>query len=106
MLGGSDRSYARVAAATFVLLSCPMLLTQCVIPDCTGNRRYWQFFFPCDKRENVGMANLPALPHFFYFNLGILAAVGTKAMGEKLDAWKEQLPSLSRRRDFLPSVVA
>jgi hypothetical protein len=107
MLGDSSRSNVRLAAAALVLLTFPMLLTHCVVPDCTGNRRYWQFWFPCDKREPVGMANLPALPHFFYFNIGILAAVGTKAAGEKLDAWREQLPTLSRSAALrLPSVVA
>lgn len=106
LLGDSSRSRVRMAAATVVLLSFPLLLTQCVISDCTGNRRYWQFFFPCDKRENIGMANLPALPHFFYFNFGILAAVGTKALGEKLDMWKDELPTLSRRSNWLPSFVA
>jgi len=106
MLGDSNRTPARVAGAAFVMLSFPLLLTQCVVPDCTGNKRYWQFFIPCDKRENVGMANLPALPHFFYFNLGVLAAVGTKALGERLDAWRSELPSLSRRRDWLPALAA
>jgi len=107
LLGDSSRSAMRLAGAAVVLLTFPMLLTHCVVPDCTGNARYWQFFFPCDKREPVGMANLPALPHFFYFNLGILGAVLTKAAGEKLDAWSGSvLPTLSRRRDWLPSLVA
>merc|ERR1719213_1298501 len=82
MLGDSNRTPVRVAGAAFVMLSFPLLLTQCVVPDCTGNKRYFQFFIPCDKREPMGMANLPALPHFFYFNLGVLAAIGTKHFGE------------------------
>lgn len=100
------RGYGRLVLATFVLLTAPMLLTQWVVDDCTVNRRYYQFLFLCDKREPIGMANLPALPHFFYFNLGVLAAVGIKAAGEKLDASAAELPGLTRRaREMLPAVV-
>jgi len=73
-----------------------LMLTQMVIPDCTGMKRYWQFILPCDKRESGGMANLPALPHFFYFNLGVLAAVGVKHFADYLDRAITQLPGVSR----------
>lgn len=81
---GTTLGRCKVAATSAFLLLFPMVLTQCVVADCTGNARYWQFMLPCNKREAVGMANLPALPHFFYFNLGVLAAVGTQQLGEHL----------------------
>jgi len=81
---GTTNGRVRFALTAFAMLAGPMLLTKCVVADCTGYGRYWQFVLPCDKREPVGMANLPALPHFFYFNLGVLAAVGTHNFGEAL----------------------
>jgi hypothetical protein len=75
---GTTRGRVRLAAGCVVLVVAPLLLTKLVVPDCTGNKRYFMFFLPCDKREPVGMANLPGLPHFFYFNLGVLAAVGIR----------------------------
>lgn len=67
---------ARCATAAAAMLCGPLLLTFLVVPDCSGPtlRRYTQVFLNCDKRDPVGMANLPALPHAFYFNMGMLGA--------------------------------
>lgn len=69
----------------FLMLALPLMLTWFVIPDCTGMKRYMQVFLVCDKREPVGMVNLPALPHFFFFNLGVLASVGLQKLKPKLN---------------------
>lgn len=79
---GTTKGRITFAVTAGCMLLAPLLLTKLVVPDCTGTRRYFQFFLPCDKRDSVGMANLPALPHFLYFNLGVLAAVGTRYASE------------------------
>lgn len=84
---GTTKGRFQCAVFVGLMITFPLLLTKMVMPDCTGNRRYFQFFLPCDKREPSGMANLPALPHFFYFNLGVLSAVATKHVGDLGIQW-------------------
>jgi hypothetical protein len=91
---GTPRGRVRFAAGCVSLVVVPLLLTKLVVPDCTGNKRYFMFFLPCDKREPVGMANLPGLPHFFYFNLGVLAAVFIKYGADRFEKMTEQLSSV------------
>jgi hypothetical protein len=98
----SAGSRVRFAAGCVALVFAPLLLTKAVVPDCTGNARYFQFFLPCDKRDAVGMANLPALPHFFYFNLGVLAAVGVKHAAEQLECLVQQI---SKPRQLLETPI-
>lgn len=58
----------------FTMLAVPLILSFCILPDCTGNSvKYLNYLFECSVREQFA-PNLPALPHLFYFNLGILAA--------------------------------
>jgi hypothetical protein len=99
--GATTVGRVRFAGGCAALVVAPLLLTQAVVPDCTGNARYFQFFLPCNKRDPVGMANLPALPHFFYFNLGVLAAVGVKYAAEQL----ESLVQLSKPRQLLSTPI-
>jgi len=90
----------RFAFGALFMIFAPLLITKMVVADCTGNGRYFQFFLPCDKREASGMANLPALPHFFYFNIGVVAAVAVKLFGECLDSTASQLPGLNTLAKF------
>jgi hypothetical protein len=70
-LAHQSRAVRLATAAT--LLVVPLLITFYHVHDCTGNRKYIQFFLPCDVRE-AWTANLCGLPHLFYFNLGLLAS--------------------------------
>lgn len=80
-------------ACAFAMLAMPLALTYCIIPDCTGSVKYLNYLFECSVREQFA-PNLPALPHLFYFNLGVLAsryAIGTEEamkFGAKL-VWKK-----------------
>jgi len=58
-----------------VMLFAPLGLTRCVVADCTGFKKYLNYFLECSVRE-LWSPNLPALPHLFYFNLGILLSRG------------------------------
>lgn len=56
-----------------LLLILPLCLTFFVVHDCTGRRKYINMFLACDQRE-AWSANLAALPHLFYFNIGLICA--------------------------------
>merc|ERR1719253_1252122 len=75
----------RLIAAIAIMIGTPLLLTFTVVPDCSGAslRRYVQVFLNCEKRDPVGMANLPALPHAFYFNMGLLGAAAMHRFQKK-----------------------
>jgi hypothetical protein len=75
----------RLVAAVGAMIGAPLLLTFAVVPDCSGPslRRYVQVFLNCEKRDPVGMANLPALPHAFYFNMGLLGAAAMARFQKK-----------------------
>lgn len=62
----------RDGAILAVVLS-PLLFTFLVLPDCTGNMRWAQFFMVCQKRD-PDTPSLPALPHLLDFGIGILLA--------------------------------
>lgn len=66
----SSWTYRRAACAA-VMLFVPLGFTRCVVWDCTGLRKYMNYFLECTNREPYA-PNLPALPHLFYFNLGVL----------------------------------
>lgn len=61
-----------------VMLLAPLVLTQCIVEDCTGRRKYINYFLECTHRD-VYAPVLPALPHLFYFNLGVLLSRSVKA---------------------------
>jgi len=56
----------------FLLLG-PLTLTRLIVTDCTGMRKYFGYFFECTIRDAWSPV-LPALPHLFYFNMGLLLA--------------------------------
>lgn len=64
----------RDGACLAIVLS-PILLTLVAIPDCTGNMRWAQWLFVCDKRD-LDTPTLPALPHLIDFGIGVLVASG------------------------------
>jgi len=64
--------FRRDVACVALVLS-PLLLTLVALPDCTGNMRWAQWFFVCDKRD-PDTPSLPALPHLFDFGVGVLLA--------------------------------
>lgn len=66
-----DRSILIRIAFAIIMLLVPMKLTQIVIEDCTGLRKYAGYFLECTKRDPFAPV-LPALPHLFYFNMGII----------------------------------
>lgn len=63
----------RICFCVLILLLGPLALTRLIVPDCTGLRKYFGYFFECTLREAWSPV-LPALPHLFYFNLGLLLA--------------------------------
>lgn len=80
----------------FAMLAVPLALSFCILPDCTGSSKYLNYLFECNVRAPFA-PNLPALPHLFYFNLGMLAAryireteeavkIGAKVVWKKLAA--------------------
>lgn len=79
-------SRKRVVATVFIMLGGPILMTFMVVPDCSGPslRRYLQYLVVCDKRDALGMASFPVLPHCLYFNAGlVLAAITAKLFPQK-----------------------
>mmetsp|Transcript_24248 Transcript_24248/g.68765 ORF Transcript_24248/g.68765 Transcript_24248/m.68765 type:complete len:460 (-) Transcript_24248:82-1461(-) len=74
----SSSSLWRRYLCAAVMLLAPLCLTQFVINDCTGLRKYYNYFFECNARE-LWSPNLPALPHLFYFNLGVLLSRAAEA---------------------------
>mmetsp|Transcript_127908 Transcript_127908/g.239218 ORF Transcript_127908/g.239218 Transcript_127908/m.239218 type:complete len:469 (+) Transcript_127908:146-1552(+) len=77
--GFASPSLWRRASLVFALLCVPLAFTQVIIPDCTGARKYLNYFFECTSREQFAPV-LPAVPHLFYFNLGILFARSARAL--------------------------
>jgi len=88
-----DATEFQQGACAFAMLATPLALTYCILPDCTGSAKYLNYLFECGVRDSFA-PNLPALPHLFYFNLGVLAsryATGTEEamkVGGKL-VWKK-----------------
>lgn len=56
-----------------ILLLVPLSLTFLHVEDCTGTRKYINMLLECTKREPWS-ANICALPHLFYFNLGLISS--------------------------------
>lgn len=56
-----------------LLLILPLCLTFFSVQDCTGRRKYINMFLACHQRE-AWSANLSALPHLFYFNIGLICS--------------------------------
>mmetsp|Transcript_86462 Transcript_86462/g.242064 ORF Transcript_86462/g.242064 Transcript_86462/m.242064 type:complete len:481 (-) Transcript_86462:21-1463(-) len=75
--------------AVALLLVGPLALTRIVVLDCTGVRKYVNYFFECYARE-LWSPNLPALPHLFYFNLGLLLS---RCAGACTSRWASGLPA-------------
>mmetsp|Transcript_51994 Transcript_51994/g.111342 ORF Transcript_51994/g.111342 Transcript_51994/m.111342 type:complete len:440 (-) Transcript_51994:80-1399(-) len=71
-----------------VMLLGPLLLTQFVVQNCTGERKYIMFFLECNIRD-AWTCNLPALPHLFNFNLGVLLARLSAREDKKLKEGQE-----------------
>lgn len=67
-----DNTLRCCMCAAFLLLG-PLALTRLVVHDCTGMRKYFGYMFECTLRDAWSPV-LPALPHLFYFNLGLLLA--------------------------------
>lgn len=73
----------RRAGCVAALILVPLALTQFWIQDCTGNRKYLAYLFECTIKEPYSPV-LPALPHLFYFNLGVLASRYVRYIGAEL----------------------
>jgi len=56
-----------------LMLILPLCLTFFTVQDCTGRRKYINMFLACHQRE-AWNANLSALPHLFYFNIGLICS--------------------------------
>jgi hypothetical protein len=68
---GHENAWRRGGCVAAMLLG-PLALTKLWIQDCTGSRKYWGYILECTNREAYSPV-LPALPHLFYFNIGVLA---------------------------------
>lgn len=73
----------RRAGCVAALILGPLLLTQFWVQDCTGNKKYLAYLFECTNREAYSPV-LPALPHLFYFNIGVLASRYIRYVGDEL----------------------
>jgi len=80
----SEYGGMRVFTAAMLLL-LPLVLTQVVVPDCSGLKKYLGYVFVCHVREPYSPV-LPGLPHLFYFNLGVLLSRYIKALSADLKA--------------------
>jgi len=80
----SDRPARCCLCAAFLLLG-PLALTRLVVNDCTGMRKYFGYLFECTIREAWSPV-LPALPHLFYFNMGLLLARFVRSVDANLKA--------------------
>jgi len=80
----SDRP-ARCCLCVVFLLLGPLALTRLVVNDCTGMRKYFGYIFECTVREAWSPV-LPALPHLFYFNMGLLLARFVRSVDSDLKA--------------------
>lgn len=78
----------RRAGCAAALLLVPLALTQFWIVDCTGNRKYLGYLFECTYREAYAPV-LPALPHLFYFNMGVLASRYMRYIGAELKSGRD-----------------
>jgi hypothetical protein len=63
----------RCFVTVLALLLGPLALTKVIVTDCTGGRKYFGYFFECTLRDAWSPV-LPAFPHLFYFNMGLLLA--------------------------------
>merc|ERR1719387_1294632 len=61
------------------------MLTWCVVPDCTGLKKYLGYLLECTLREPYSPV-LPGLPHLFYFNLGVLLSRSMKSLAASIKA--------------------
>lgn len=86
--GLSSPSLWRRSAMVLAMLGLPLAMTQFIIFDCTGRRKYLNYFFECTNREMFAPV-LPAVPHLFYFNLGVLFARGVRALSGELQQGKQ-----------------
>lgn len=75
----SAPSWWRRSACAAMMLLVPLGFTSFAIQDCTGNRIYLNYFLECNARE-AWAPNLAALPHLFYFNLGVLLSRGVRSL--------------------------
>lgn len=66
-------------ACIAIMLLAPLAIARCIIPDCTGPKRYLGYLFECNVKDPWS-PNLPSFPHLFYFNLGILLARSVRAI--------------------------
>lgn len=66
-----------------MMLVLPLMLTRLIVKDCTGIKKYFGYFFECTMREAWSPV-LPAFPHLFYFNIGILLARGVRCLDADL----------------------
>jgi len=75
----------RRGLCALLLLLGPLALTRLIVNDCTGVRKYFGYFFECTQREAWSPV-LPAFPHLFYFNMGLLLARFMRSLDADLKA--------------------
>lgn len=76
------------AVTVVMMLLLPLLLTFCVVPDCTGLKKYIGYVLPCHTREPYSPV-LAGLPHLFYFNMGVLLSRYMKGIAADMKAGAE-----------------
>jgi len=80
--------WTRVSAAS-ILIFTPCAFALFSVRDCTGMKKYLNYFLECSMREGWS-SNLPALPHLPYFFLGLVIsravreAMATMANGQRV----------------------
>lgn len=79
--------WARASTVALMLLG-PLVLTFCVVPDCTGMKKYLGYILACHLREPYSPV-LPGLPHLFYFNMGVLLSRYMKGIAADTKAGAE-----------------
>jgi len=75
----------RCCLSVLLLLLGPLALTKLIVTDCTGTRKYFGYFVECTYRDAWSPV-LPALPHLFYFNMGLLLARVVRSVDADLKA--------------------
>jgi len=75
----------RCCLCVIFLLLGPLALTRLIVTDCTGMRKYFGYFFECTYKD-MWSPVLPALPHLFYFNMGLLLARVVRSVDADLKA--------------------
>lgn len=71
-MGFASGIRVQIICSTALLLT-PLACVRLVAADCTGLKKYLGYFVECTLRDPFAPV-LPALPHLFYFNMGLLFA--------------------------------